>query len=143
MEELDELVLKLESIIDFQRVFLREVVSENEQLIAGLVTSQMERGETGEGTPIRPEYSPGYAAFKGFSTPDLKLTGAFHASVYADAEQDDIIIDATDSKRGQLTAKYGENILSLQERNIDRLNEAVIIPEMQRKNERYFQVTNA
>lgn len=137
IELLQDTTGKLEQVVAIQIQFIREVVDENEDLIAGLVTSQMDRGEDATGK-ITPEYSPGYAAFKGFTTPNLRLEGDFHRSVFAEALADGIEIDATDPKTERLVGKYGENILSLQDSSIDEFNEGILLSELQIKNERFL-----
>ena len=53
----------------------------NKEELADLNVSQMEKGIGGDGKKIKPDYSPNYGAFKGFKTPNLKLTGDYHSSI--------------------------------------------------------------
>lgn len=139
-ELLIDMERRMSQIVTLQKVFMMQVIEENKAVLANLVTAQMDRGETGTGADIRPEYTPQYAAFKGFSTPDLKLEGDFHRSVFARAESDGIEIGATDFKTERLIAKYGENILSLQDGSINEFNEDVLLPEMLIKNEKFLEI---
>ncbi len=139
MSAITNLLRDLENVIKLQRQFAVEAIEKKEGLISELVVRQMESGVDGTGGPIRPEYSPRYAAFKGFKTPNLKLTGAFHKSVFADAVSDGIETGATDEKTGKLEAKYSKNILSLTERSIDAITES-ILPDIQLRNEKFLKV---
>jgi hypothetical protein len=129
-----DLADKLQRIAESQQQFAGEIINDNEDRIAGLVEGQMNVGQTGEGTPIRPAYSPSYAAFKGFQTPDLKLSGDFHKSIYATAERFGAGIGATDEKTESLVERYGEEILKLSDENADFFNKDILLPELRERN---------
>lgn len=139
MSEITKLLNDLQNLAKLQRQFAIESIEKKEGLISELVVRQMESGIDGTGNPIRPEYTPKYAKFKGFSTPNLKRTGAFHRSVFADAVSDGIETGATDEKTGKLEAKYTKNILSLTERSIDVITESVL-PDIQLRNEKFLKI---
>lgn len=129
-----ELAEKLERVANMQQEYAHEIINENEDLIAGLIEGQLNARQDGDNNPISPRYSPSYAAFKGFSTPDLKLTGDFHRSIYAQATQQGAAIGATDEKTDALVARYGAEVLKLSEQNADFFNRDTLLPEIQERN---------
>lgn len=84
-------------------------------------TAQLDAGMDAKGQQLPPYANPEYAAMKGRSIPDLKLTGNFWESFIIKQTRDSMLIDATDSKRNKLVNKYGD-IFGLTEERIDRLN---------------------
>lgn len=96
------------------------VASEHETELADLNREQLMEGKDSEGNTLRKYRRPRYARVKnemnpvpGYGNPDLKLTGAFHRSIFADVEGKSILFDAKDSKVSDLAAKYGESIFGL------------------------------
>lgn len=130
-----ELANDLNMLIKSQARIYAETLNKNEFILSDLVSAQMDRGETGFETPISPKYSPMYAAFKGFETPNLKLEGDFHKSIFARADETGVLIDASDDKRDKLIDKYGEDVLLPSERTINEFNEYVL-PHLMAENER-------
>lgn len=63
--------------------------------------------------PIIPAYSPQYAKKKGFTTPNLYVTGSFYRGIFATVEGNAIHFDSIDDKAAQLEAKYGKFIYGL------------------------------
>jgi hypothetical protein len=84
-------------------------------------TAQLDAGTDALGKSLPPYQNPEYAAFKGRSIPDLKLTGDFWESFIIKQTRDSMMIDATDDKRGKLVAKYGD-IFGVTDERLDRLN---------------------
>lgn len=87
-----------------------------EQMMDGLRND----GNTIGSPPGRPYMSLKYAKEKnemnsrpGIGNPDLKLTGAFHASMQMDVQNDVILVTATDPKAEDLEKKYGSRIYGL------------------------------
>lgn len=70
---------------------------------------QMLKGKTATGNDIVPPYSPRTRKRKGFSTPNLKETGAFQQGIYADIRKKVISFDSTDIKTKKLYARYGQS----------------------------------
>jgi hypothetical protein len=88
--------------------------------MADLNVKQLEEGKRYDGKNIIPKYATNeYATFKkaigakpAKFTPDLKVTGEFHSSIYPVQKKDVIIMDATDEKKFKLEKKY-DKILGL------------------------------
>jgi hypothetical protein len=89
----------------------------NKEELADLNVSQMDKGLLSTGSKIVPDYSPGYAAFKGFSTPNLKLEGDFHSGVFVERKGDRLLFDSKDSKTGKLEDKYTSDIFGIAPNN--------------------------
>lgn len=87
---------------------------ECKETIADLNVAQMTEGKRNDGKNIVPEYqSESYAIAKKAIgakppkyTPDLKLTGDFHAGVYAKKYATVIETESSDSKNAKLIEKY-------------------------------------
>jgi hypothetical protein len=60
----------------------------NKEELADLNVSQLEKGISGDGKKMKPDYSKPYAAFKGFKTPNLKVEGTYHESIDMEAKAD-------------------------------------------------------
>jgi hypothetical protein len=131
-----ELAERLENIARIQNTFAQVIINDNSDLIAGLVEGQLNDQQTGNNEPISPEYSSFYAAFKGFSTPNLKLEGDFHRSIFAVAQGEGVGIGATDEKTDLLINRYGQDILKLSDQNADFFNRDTLLPEMMERNQR-------
>ena len=81
---------------------------------------QLDEGRKNDDNPITPFYSPGYAKKKGFSIPDLKVTGDFRNSFdidYRPGTNSPIIWGAGDEKAEDLWAKYTFDVMGLNETN--------------------------
>ena len=83
-------------IKDIDFYIAKEAVNYKEEL-ADLNVSQMEKGIGGDGKKIKPEYSNKYAQFKGFKTPNLKVTGDYHSSIYVEQKNDRMLFDSNDT----------------------------------------------
>lgn len=94
-------------------------------------TAQLDAGLDATGATLPPYQNPEYAAMKGRTIPDLKLTGDFWSGFVASQLKDSIIIDSTDSKRDKLVAKYGADIFGLTDQRLDRLIKDQILPDFQ------------
>jgi hypothetical protein len=108
--ELSDLHAKIESFESQINVHMAAAVQDNAEKIAQLNVDQMLDGKTGDGSPIRPEYSPSYEKFKGFATPNLKLTGEFHRETTTLVPDDNYQIVSLDFKEQYLVDRYGEEI---------------------------------
>lgn len=101
--------------------------------IADLNVEQLEQGRTVENKPIRPEYqSETYATYKKAIgakprkfTPDLKVSGDFHSSIYAKRYNRLIETDSNDWKAQKLIEKY-PNIMGLTKKNQAELNQEIL-----------------
>lgn len=74
---------------------------------------QMQESKRADDQLITPKYSPGYAKFKGFQNPNLKLTGAFHEFMTFLTDGRMFQISSDDEKTGKLTGKYGLKIFGI------------------------------
>lgn len=101
-------------------------------LIEDLNREMLLDGRNNEGQLIRPKYrNSKYARRKQalnskppLGTPDIKLTGKYHKSLKAKFQGNDILIDSSDSKDADLSAKY-EGIKGLGPPEEFQLREAV------------------
>lgn len=85
---------------------------------------QMLMGERSDGQKIGKYNNIPYAIKKqsinplaGFRAVDLRLTGAFHAGIFADVRSNSVVLDSADEKAGDLINKYGEEIFGLNDKN--------------------------
>lgn len=108
--ELRELHAKLESFKQNIDIHAGAAVQDNAEKISQLNVDQMLRGITGDGSPIRPKYSPSYAKFKGFTTPNLRLTGEFHKETITLVKGGNYEIVSLDPKEPWLVNRYGDKI---------------------------------
>lgn len=110
---LDDLIQRVNSLNPSQLVVQAAALREEE--LADLNVANLEKGIRSDGSKITPEYSPSYAAFKGFKTPNLKLEGDFHSGIFFDADKTTEVIKtgSTDWKEDKLREKYGNEILGV------------------------------
>ena len=109
---------------------IAKVVDGNQQLI-NLNRDQLSSHKLSTGATITPSYSPSYAAFKGFSEPDLKLTGSFHREMFIKVSDDKYNIGSADSKTLKLLAKYSNDIFGIAESNKNKAY-SITIPAMRK-----------
>lgn len=79
-----ELDILKNNIVDVRANFSKLVAQAgamNSEELADINVSQMDSGIDGDGKALKPDYSPSYAKFKGFKTPNLKVTGDYHSSI--------------------------------------------------------------
>lgn len=91
------------------------------------------RGIRADGKQITPAYTPFTTKLKGYKGQPtdrvtLRDTGDFHASFLLEFEANEFRIFAADWKEGKLKAKYGEEILGLTDKNIQRVIEWIRDP---------------
>ena len=89
----------------------------NKEELADINVSQMDEGLRSDGKKIVPDYSPNYAKFKGFKTPNLKLTGDFHSGVFVERKGDKLLFDSTDDKTDKLESRYSSDIFGITPKN--------------------------
>ncbi len=101
---------------------------EIESLVIEMQQMQLNEGKRSDNSEITPEYTP-YTVFlkriKGQPSDrvTLKDKGDFYESIKTSPTDRFLEIFATDKKTSDLQAKYGENILGLNETNIDILRQ--------------------
>jgi hypothetical protein len=74
---------------------------------------QMQESKRSDDELITPKYSPGYAKFKGFQNPNLKLTSAFHRFMTFVTDGRMFQISSDDEKTAKLTGKYSPKIFGI------------------------------
>lgn len=96
---------------------IQDTLEESKQVIVQAQVQQMNTSKLSTGAPILPKYSPAYARKKGYSDPDLRLTGEFQSEVFADIRENIVVIDSADDtqKVQNLIDHYGEDIFGLNE----------------------------
>lgn len=62
---------------------------------------------------IVPQYSASYAKKKGFTTPDLYVTGDFYGGISVEVQNDSLLFNSSDEKSWQLEARYTKYIFGL------------------------------
>lgn len=109
-----ELQANVQNVIDNLNAIVLDAAMELDTLIADLNTKQLEEGKRADGKNIEPKYESNvYANYKKSiggkpqkGVPDLKLTGDFHAGIYAFKQNEVILITSSDEKSPALERKY-------------------------------------
>lgn len=126
---LESAIAKLEAL-DLGEVSLRVVRGEaNSTLIPLNIDQLFERGIDSKGQSLG-EYSPftiSYKKKKGqrYDHVTLRDEGDFYEGFFADADSWPVGINSKDSKTGELTDKYGDDIFGLTKDSTDELNEQI------------------
>lgn len=110
--ELKKLYINTVQVSENLKVSVAVAAEKNKEELADLNVSQMEKGIGGDGKKIKPDYSPSYASFKGFKTPDLKVTGDYHSSISVDRKGERLLFfsdDAGSDKVNFLESHYDNN----------------------------------
>lgn len=97
--------------LDIQ-LMLESAVEINTDVIIDLQNQQLDESKTSKGSSILPKYSEEYAKRKGFSSPDLKLSGDWRSEITVIIDGQDYYIISYDEKSAFLLPKY-ENLLGL------------------------------
>ena len=120
MGKLRELTIKVSQFVDNLSAILDYAVQSSDNELVFLNKQQMLQSKLSDDTSILPEYSASYAAFKGFSKPDLKLTGDFQSEMFLIADNGQFQIASTDYKTPLLVNKYSENIFGIAPSNTEK-----------------------
>lgn len=99
-------------------------------------TNKLFEGKDANDEFLSPPYaSKFYAEFKLHLNPagvvDLKLTGRYHSSIYADTRKFPVEMKSRDKKSGELKEKYGEDIEGITEEDKDEFVNEVIKEEVE------------
>jgi hypothetical protein len=102
-----------------------KVILDNGEFAVKLNQNQMVDGEDSKDNENTPSYfGASYAKFKnrlnpraGLGTPDLRLTGKFHAMMKFFKKGKNYLITSKDDKTGELVNKYGKDIFGLNKSN--------------------------
>jgi len=94
-------------------------IEQNEEALVQLNRDQLTESKRSDGATIKPSYSAKYAAFKGFSSPDLMLTGSFYNQMFLiiNPSSFDYFISSNDWKTTGLVEKYTEKIFGIGKEN--------------------------
>lgn len=100
---------------------IQDTLLEVRPIIIQAQREQMLSSKLSTGTPILPKYSPAYAKKKGYTDPDLRLTGEMQDEIFADIRENIIVIDSADDpdKVSRLVGQYGPDIFGLNEDAIE------------------------
>jgi hypothetical protein len=139
MEVLDELITRLEQYKEQLPELTAEILNDNASLIEDLNISQLQQGMRSDGE-VLPDYSPVSVMKYGKPPGPIRLfdTGAFYRAIIAKANPLALEFDNTDSKRGKLTLRFGEEIIGLSDDNIVIVQEEIVIPGLIERTENYF-----
>jgi len=98
--------------VDINQI-IRESIDETSENAAQFNRDDLSVGLLSTSNPITPSYSHGYARKKGFTTPDLYVTGGFYRGIFAKVRGNMIEFDSIDEKAKSLEARYGKFIYGL------------------------------
>ena len=117
-------------------VISQNSIEETKDEIVKKQKEQLLQGLNAKGEKIGRYRSNKYARAKnqmnplpGLGVPDLKLTGAFHAGINVTINTETFKTESTDSKGPDLEAKYGNEILGLNEESKDEYVKESLRPE--------------
>lgn len=131
--------LKVIKSFDFESACVRSM-KENENKIIEFNKELLIQGKQADGVDIRPEYaSMSYAKVKQkmnsrpkYGTPDLKLSGKFHNSLYLSGAN----VKSKDDKASALARRYGSEILGLNVKFVGEIRK-LIFPVIRKKFKAY------
>jgi len=110
MGTVHELRLRSNRFVDQLDLHVESVINDNQALL-DLNREQLRvEHKTKKDQPISPKYSRGYAAFKGFSTPDLYDTGELQRTLRIEAKGKAYNIEGTTDYSNKLVGWYGPDI---------------------------------
>lgn len=117
MGEINNLRKKMNAFVDNINVNVAIAVENVEDQLLKFNEDQLAMGKNKKGSNISPLYSEAYAKKKGFSIPDLKLTGDFIAARFVSVNENDLtyFVGSEDDKTTHLLERYGEDVLSVPE----------------------------
>lgn len=113
-----------------------KLIKENAHVVEDLQTDQLNAGMDSEGNPIGPPYRPLTVTLKKakgqpYDRVTLKDEGDFHAGLFlSGGAKNQFAIGSSDPKTGKLQAKYGDEILGLNEASQHRLIDDLLRPEI-------------
>jgi hypothetical protein len=112
MTELEKLYKNTIEISKNISLLVAKASEDNKEELADLNVSQLEKGISGDGDKMNPNYSPNYAKFKGFRVPDLKVSGDYHSSISVKRVKDKTMYYSKDdsSDKVKFLESYYRNI---------------------------------
>lgn len=136
MGRITDLITRLEDYQDNINMFMEAATIQASDTITDMNIGQLyDLGENRDGEKIRPAYAPATVEIKmkkGQPTNRVTLRDTFEwqSSFYIQYYQDGFEIMAGDWKTDRLKAKYGDEILGLQDDNVRYLLENVYQPKL-------------
>ena len=109
-------------------------IKKNENALIDYNIGQLLKGQDSLGKVLDPPYaSASYSEFKLHLNPlgvvDLKVTGDFHNSIFINANDFPILFDSRDKKAPELLAKYSEDVLGVQDKNLEEFIRYTVLPD--------------
>ena len=100
-------------------IHLATSIEQVEQKLVDLNREQMLKSRLSTGAAIRPKYSPAYAIKKGFTKPNLFVTGEFQSEMFLSFNENNLtyFIASFDFKTPFLRKFYGDNIFGIETDN--------------------------
>lgn len=119
----------LSDVRDFQTEIDRhilDIIDANQKVVIDFNLAQLMAGQDAENDDIQPPYSPRYARYKRrrglpVDRVNLRLEGDFYNSLLVKLGAREFTIQADDPKGKYLFARYGEQVLGLNDDHIDQL----------------------
>jgi hypothetical protein len=108
-----ELRTRSNAFVNNLQSYIDGVVDDNEQLLNLNREQLKEEHKNALDQFISPQYSAAYAAFKGFRTPDLYLTGDMFRAMTIEAQGESYRINSSVDYAEKLKAKYGDDIFGV------------------------------
>lgn len=136
MDRITDLITRLEDYQDNINMFMEAATIQAADTITDMNIGQLyDLGENRDGEKIRPAYAPATVEIKmkkGQPTNRVTLRDTFEwqSSFYIQYYQDGFEIMASDWKTDRLKAKYGDEILGLQDDNVRCLLENFYQPKL-------------
>ena len=117
---------------------LKDVFTKRADIIKEIQTDEQlfTKGEDSKGISITPSYANSTISFKiknnqPFDRVTLKDTGGFYASINVIADNDKLVIETSIEYAKYLTAKYGKEILGIQDMELKEFVKRYIEPELE------------
>lgn len=96
-------------------LYQAEAIEMSDKEIVRLNQKQLKSSKLSTGQPIKPKYSKAYSKKKGYSSPDLFLTGELYKEMFVDVQENSgeyfVVSDAPHTKYP--VAKYGKEVFGL------------------------------
>ena len=109
-------------------LFENAMLSQQKEIV-GINRANLSGGKLSTGGSIVPKYSDAYAKKKGIRTPNLKVTGEFHKSIYVTpTNKDEVLITSDETRNGfplaaHLSEKYTQDIYGVGDNDADKIKE--------------------
>jgi hypothetical protein len=109
---------KYQALRDNMDLVIERTFEESKESMAAYNVDQLERGEGSDGQPLKKYRNPEYAQKKnklnpipGLGNPDLRVTGAYHKSLYVEIVGDRVRFLASDIKAPKLEEQFGTEVI--------------------------------